>query len=115
MVEKKSGQIIEIVDPVVEYRATIEHQGTKPPTSTPSHRPSSLKGKRVLLIANWKPMATPFLESLAGKLAPKAELHSCFVRTPSWNFSHPSLVGKIAPEADDFAKQFDLLVSGVAD
>ncbi len=115
MIAKGMGPLIEIVEPTVEYRATVEYQGIKPPTAVQSPRPHTLKGKRVLLLANWKPMATPFLESLAQKLAQKAELHSCFVRTPAWNFTHPDLVGKIAPEADDLARQCDLMVSGVAD
>lgn len=106
-INKKSS--IEVLEPVVEY------QDTKSSSLKHSPRPHILKGKKVALLANWKPVSVQFLETLAQKLAQKAELESAFVRNPDWKFTHAERVTKISPEADELARECDLMVSGVAD
>jgi hypothetical protein len=93
----------------------VEYQDSKPSAPKAPPRPQSLKGKKALLLANWKPISVPFLEVLAEELAQKAELKSAVVRNPDWQFTHPQRVAKIGPEADELARQCDLMVSGVAD
>lgn len=109
MVAINKESLIEIIEPVAEY------QNAKPSTFKHSPRPRILKGKKVALLANFKRMSVIFLENLAQKIARKAELESAFVHSPDWKFFNPERVGKIGPEADELARQCDLIVSGVAD
>lgn len=99
---------LEIIPPVVDYL------DEKPPEK-PASRPSSLDGKRIALLANWKPISTPFMAALAEEIGRKTSVKSAFARTPDWQFTHPERVGKIGPEVDALAQQCDLMVSGVSD
>lgn len=99
---------MEIIPPVVDY---LDEKLPEEPVS----RPSSLDGKRIALLANWKPISTPFMAALAEELGQKTSVKSAFARTPDWQFTHPERVGKIGPEVDALAQQCDLMISGVAD
>lgn len=99
---------LEIIPPVVDYL-------DEKPSAKAAPRPRSLEGKRVALLANWKPISVPFMAALAGELGQKTSVKSAFARNPDWQFTHPERVGKIGPEVDALAQQCDLMVSGVSD
>jgi hypothetical protein len=109
MTEAAKQQFIEIIPPVVTY------QDSQPSRFESAKRPSTLDGKRISLLANWKPISLPFIEVFAEQLAKKTPLKIACARYPNWQFTHPERVAKISPEVDDLARQCDLMLSGVGD
>lgn len=101
--------VLEVVVPVADY------QDLQRPAFKPAQRPKSIEGKTVVLLPNFKAISPPFLEALAQRLTKEAHVKHAFVHNPDWQFTHPERVGKIAPEVDKLAREWDLMVSGVGD
>lgn len=100
----------DIVMPVADYQDVTQSACARPP------RPRSIRGKTVALLPNFRVISPAFLESLAQKLQQETDVSRAFLHsTPDWPFNHPEHLGKIALEMDKFAKECDLMVSGVAD
>ena len=100
----------DLVMPVADYRDTTQPACARPP------RPRSIHGKTIALLPNFRVISPAFLEALAQKLQQVSDVKRAFMHsTPDWPFNHPEHLGKIALEMDKFAKECDLMVSGVAD
>ena len=100
---------LDIVLPVAEY------VDANPALPVAPKRPTDISGKAIAFIANWKPISTPLMHELARVITEPTGARVAYVGFPGWRFTHPGLVGAIAPEADRLASQVELMVSGVAD
>ena len=79
-------------------------------------RPSSLKGKRVAVLPNFRAISPAFLQVVADRLAKNTPVAHAFVHNvPDWPFNHPDRVATIGPQIDKVARECDLMISGVSD
>lgn len=110
MADEAKRSFGDIVMPVVDY------QDLKQSVSDRPQRPKSIKGKTVALLPNFRVISPAFMEALAQRLQKEKGVKRAFMRsTPDWPFNHPEHLGKIAPELNKFARECDLLISGVSD
>jgi len=110
MVEKETQTFMDVVMPVVEY------EDEKRATSVQVQRPQNLKDKTIALLPNFRTVSPAFLQLLAKQLQTDTEVGRAFMHNPpDWPFNHPEHLSRIAPEVVKFARQCDLMVSGVGD
>jgi hypothetical protein len=107
MTEKMESGFLEVVVPVADYQDAVQPSGKHAP------RPSSIKGKTVLLLPSERSSSPPFIHALAARLTEQTAVRRAFVHNPDWPFFHPQRAGKIAAEVDKLARQCDLVVAGV--
>lgn len=100
---------VEVLDPTVWYAEGEETASERPA------RPRSIRGRRVMFIANWKPVSLPFMESLADTIHERASIDVAYTGAPSWEFTHGEPTAALQYETDTMARSSDLAVFGVAD
>jgi hypothetical protein len=99
---------------VVDPQANYQDFDADPVTNYPA-RPSSIAGKRVAFLPNWKNGLRPFVRTIAERMNKDTDVKSAFYVETDWLYTHPDHVGKIPAEADQLARDCDLMVSGVGD
>lgn len=99
---------------VVDPQANYQDFDAEPVTHYPQ-RPSSLAGKRIAFLPNWKNGLRPFVRIIAERMDKDTDAQRAFYVETDWLYTHPDRVGRIPPEADKLARECDLMVSGVGD
>lgn len=99
-----------VVDPCADFQ-DFHHE---PVTGYPE-RPTSIAGKRIAFLPNWKNGLKPFVRVLAERFDSDTDVENARYIDTDWLFTHPDRVDAIGPQADKLAQEFDLMVSGVGD
>ena len=110
MNERVGLSILSVVNPVADF----QDFSIKPVTDLPK-RPSSIAGKRIELLPNWKAGLRPFMRVLADRFNSDTKVKKATYRETDWLFTHPDRVELIGPQVDKLAQDCDLMVSGVGD